>query len=156
MNWEAIGTVAEIIGAFAVVVSLIYLATEIRNQNRESRIASIHEVIEAFRNSITSFQDPQRADVYTKALSGFDDLEDAQRLQFISMTQGLFRVWEEAYYQFTGGRLDQRMWDAMLAAYADLMSAHGFQRVWALRRHTYSEEFRRFVDRLEPGEYQLK
>ncbi len=51
MNWEAIGAIGEIIGAFAVVFSLASLATQIRSQNRESRIASIHEVVEAFRYS---------------------------------------------------------------------------------------------------------
>ena len=156
MNWEAIGAIGEIIGAFAVVFSLAYLATQIRSQNREARIASIHEVVEAFRIAITSFQDPQRAVVYTKALNGFDDLNDAERLQFIPMVRGLLRVWEEAHFQFEENRLDQRMWKAMLKQYADLMSAHGFQRVWELRKHTYSDEFRRFVDQLETGEYKLK
>ena len=156
MNWEAIGAIGEIVGASAVVISLIYLATQIKGQSRESRIASIHEVVEAFRIAITSFQDPGRAIVYTKALSGFDDLDDAERLQFISMVQGLLRVWEEAYYQFEENRLDQRMWSAMLRQYADLMSAHGFQRVWEIRKHTYSDEFRQFVEKLDSGEYRLK
>ena len=30
MNWEAISAIGQIVGAFAVVVSLIYLAREIR------------------------------------------------------------------------------------------------------------------------------
>ena len=41
MNWDAIGAVGEIIGAIAVVASLIYLASQIKNQNsialRDSR-----------------------------------------------------------------------------------------------------------------------
>jgi len=34
MNWEAIGAVGEIAGAVAVVLSLIYLASQIRHSNR--------------------------------------------------------------------------------------------------------------------------
>ncbi len=49
MNWEAIGAVGEIFGALAVVVSLVYLATQIRSQNRESRIAASHEITTAFQ-----------------------------------------------------------------------------------------------------------
>lgn len=41
MNWDAIGAVGEIVGAMAVVASLIYLASQIRHQNsialRDSR-----------------------------------------------------------------------------------------------------------------------
>ena len=35
MNWEAIGTVAEIVGAIAVVVTLIYLAVQVKQAKQE-------------------------------------------------------------------------------------------------------------------------
>ena len=34
MNWDAIGAIAELLGAIGVIASLIYLATQVR-QNRE-------------------------------------------------------------------------------------------------------------------------
>ena len=40
MNWEAIGTVGEIVGAFAVVASLAYLAVQIRTQVRQQKKAA--------------------------------------------------------------------------------------------------------------------
>ena len=33
MNWDAIGAVGEIVGALAVVISVIYLAVQIRQTN---------------------------------------------------------------------------------------------------------------------------
>ena len=44
MSWEAIGAIGEIVGAAAVVLSLVYLGRQIEHQNRESRIASMHEM----------------------------------------------------------------------------------------------------------------
>ncbi len=156
LNWDAIGAIGEITGAFAVVISLVYLASQIRNQNRESRIASMHEITEAFRNAITSFQDPQRADVFTKALNEFDVLDDSQRLLIHINDAGPSKGLEEAYHQFEEHRLDDRMWKPMVMLYADLMSTHGFRRVWELRMHTYSDEFRVFVNHHDSGEYRLK
>ena len=156
MNWDAIGAVGETVGALAVVISLVYLATQIRNQNREAKISSVHEITEAFRQAITSFQDAQRATVYTKALNDYDGLSEAEKLQFISMVQGLLRVWEEAFYQFTEARLDERVWNAWVAQYRDWISSSGFQRVWAIRKHTYSPDFQAFVDNIEHGEYKLE
>ena len=46
MNWDAIGAVGEILGAAAVVVSLVYLPTQIRIQNRESRFSTINNLTE--------------------------------------------------------------------------------------------------------------
>ena len=40
MNWEAISAIGQIVGAIGVVVSLIYVATEVRNSARASEIQS--------------------------------------------------------------------------------------------------------------------
>ena len=37
MNWEAIATIAEIVGAVGVIASLIYLAAQIRQSTKVSR-----------------------------------------------------------------------------------------------------------------------
>ena len=100
MYWEAIATITGIISATGVILSLIYLARQIKSQNRESRISSIHDLNESFRNSITSFQNPNLADVFVRAKDNFESLSETERLQFISMIQGVFRVWEDAFYQY--------------------------------------------------------
>jgi len=41
MNWEAIGTVAEVVGAVAIVLSLIYVATQIKQNTAASRAQSL-------------------------------------------------------------------------------------------------------------------
>jgi hypothetical protein len=40
MNWDAIGAVGEIVGALTVLITLIYLATQIRQSNRIGITAS--------------------------------------------------------------------------------------------------------------------
>jgi len=41
MNWDAVGAIGEIIGAIAVVVTLVYLATQVRHARREQQVAAI-------------------------------------------------------------------------------------------------------------------
>ncbi len=86
---------------------------------------------------------------------GFDSLSDSERLQFISMVQGLLRVWEEAFFQLVEDRLDCRVWTSTVAQYRDWMSSKGFQRVWELRKHTYNLDFQKFVEDLALGNYKL-
>ncbi len=156
MNWEAIGAIGEFGGAFAVVVSLVYLASQIRAQNREARGASVHEIAGAFRDAISSLQGPEQAEVFAAALVSFDDLSDAQRLQYFSIIQKIFRVWEEAYYQYNEGRLDQRIWNAIRTQCSDVITIDAARTVWELRKHAYSIDFRSFVDSIEGGSYRLK
>ena len=156
MNWDAIGAIGEIVGATAVVISLIYVALQLRANSQETRIASQHEITEAFRNSISSVQDPQRADLIVKAMDGLEELSDSERLQLVSIAQSLLRVWEEAHYQFSEGRLEESMWNAMLAQFIDIMSLETWQSIWSIRKHTYRKEFVAFVDSLDFGDYKLK
>ena len=50
MNWEAIGAVGETVGAIAVIISLVYLALQVRSgtralktENRDSSFQSLME-----------------------------------------------------------------------------------------------------------------
>ena len=113
MNWDAIGAIGEILGAFAVVGSLIYLAVQVRRQNAESRISSAHVVTTAFREVISSIQDPATAQLVIKARDGLEGLTDPEVLQIVALSQSYFRVWEEAHYHHSEGRLDPSMWRAM-------------------------------------------
>lgn len=56
MNWDALGAIGEIIGAFAVVITLIYVAAQMRQNNRQIeentkviRLAARESTQEAFR-----------------------------------------------------------------------------------------------------------
>ena len=123
MNWEAVGAVGEIVGAIAVVMSLVYLASQIRIQNRKSRSSATHEILEAFRNEIAVIRDPDMADLLAKTLtSDFESLTESERIRYVGLFHPFFRVWEEAYYQHKDGRLDTRMWESMVAVYADSIS----------------------------------
>jgi hypothetical protein len=149
MNWDAIGAVGEILGAMAVFLSLVYLASQIRAQNRESRISSVHEITEAFRQSLEVLSVPEMAQIYVKGVINIDELSDWERISFIAMVQGFLRVWEEAYYQHSEQRLDDGNWGAMDTQFGDAISSTGFQQVWLLRKAYYRKEFRDYVDSLD-------
>ena len=156
MNWDAIGAIGEIVGAFAVVVSLVYLAIQIRGQNRESRLAAMHEIAVAYRESNIPFADANLADILTRAHNDTNQLTEAEILQLIVAVQGVFRVWEEAYYEHIAGRLDEHLWAAMLREYSSYLSAGGFDFVWQLRKNGLNDEFRIFVDSVPKPEYRTR
>lgn len=138
MNWEAIGAIGEIIGATAVIVSLAYLGIQIRNQNVESRIASVHDVLEGFRTEISAFRTAELAELLGNGSEDFEALSDIEKIQFVAMVQGPLRFWEEAYHRYTAKRLNAQLWNGIHAQMRDFISMNGLQKVWELREHTYS------------------
>lgn len=45
MNWDALGALAELGGAVAVIATLVYLSVQIRQNTRESRATSSREIL---------------------------------------------------------------------------------------------------------------
>ena len=130
MNWDAIGAIGEIVGALAVVISLVYLASQIRIQNRESRAASVHQVIEGYRSSIATLLEPEMAEIWVLAVSDFDSLTPSQRLRFIVYVTFTLRSFEDAYFQWREGRLEAVIWRALIAPLVDVKSTPAFDRFW--------------------------
>ena len=153
MNWDAIAAVGEIVGASAVVISLVYLASQIRIQNRESRAASVHQVIEGYRSSIAALHEPGMADVWVQALSDYDSLTDSQRLRFVVYLTVALRSFEDAYFQWREGRLETETWRGLLTPLVDVKSTSAFDRFWKIRRHHFRPDFADYVDALEDGKY---
>ena len=52
MNWDAIGAVGEISGAIAVVVTLIYLTVQIKQNSQQIRLASSQVATNSYSSRI--------------------------------------------------------------------------------------------------------
>jgi hypothetical protein len=153
VNWEAAGAIGEIIGAAAVVVSLIYLASQIRTQNREARAASVHQVMHEYSQAISSLHGPEMAEIWVRAHEDFDSLSPPERLRFIIYMMVAMRTFEDAYFQWREGRLEDDVWDSLVAPLRDLKSTEAFARFWQLRRHQIRLEFANYLDGLKDGTY---
>jgi len=155
MNWDAIGAVGEIIGAFAVVISLVYLAVQIRRQSKESRAAAMHEIAVGFRESIASFSSSELAELFVKAKADVELLTEKEKFQLITSFARALRLWEEAYLVHEKGRLEEDLWVPIVDQLSALMDHAGVKYVWKMRKEFYNERFRTFVDELETKDYKI-
>ena len=151
MNWDAIGAIGEIVGAFAVVLSLVYLAIQIRTQNKESRLASMHQTIAAQRESMTVFLEPHVSEDFLTVIEDFDKASPPQRLRFTMAVMILLKANQDSYLQFLEDRLDGDFYHPFAIQLADLMANESTQLVWQSRRHQFDGRFREYVDNMKLG-----
>jgi hypothetical protein len=146
MNWEALGAVGEIVGALGVIISLIYLASQIRTQNRESRLAAATEWTSQWSNFVGSLaENPRLAEVWIKGLRDFSSLNESEVIQFSSQAGRFFRVAEGLHDQYAQGRLAPKTWRGIGRTIEDVMCYPGVKKWWPTRSHWYSEEFTAYV-----------
>lgn len=90
MSVQDLAAIGEIIGAVAVVISLIYLAVQIRqntNQIEENtnavRAAAVHASLSfAFDNRAATFSDEGTAAIYLKGLGDPESLDEVEAIRF--------------------------------------------------------------------------
>ncbi len=103
MNWDAIGAVGEILGAAAVLITLLYLATQVKQTNKIARFNSTRELM-------GQFDDLNRL-VVTDAglrqiLAKEGELSDDEREQLYSFANMYCNVWSTAQTAFDQGQLE--------------------------------------------------
>ena len=94
-DWGAIG---EIIGALAVVASLIYLAVQIRQNTRQISLSLESTKLAAFERNVESgnrtreilITDPDLADLFLRGVSGFVDLRSTEKFRCDMLFRNLF------------------------------------------------------------------
>src|SRR5215471_1225620 len=108
VNWEALGAIANLLAAFGVIATLIYLAIQIRqnsNQLRGSATIAVYEYQRALTDTLTEDQE-----LYKIALRGNEDLDSLdswERQGFTILCIQETGMWEMCHGLWKQGALDE-------------------------------------------------
>lgn len=152
MNWDAVGALAESIGAIGVVASLIYLAAQIRQNTRSLEANTFHSLHHAsIERLLVLAQNDELADRFVAGLVDPDSLSGARRFQFDVWMRANLKGYEDYFYQSQQSMLDPESWEAHSRTIQASVSPPGFARWWEQNRHLFREDFARYIDSLQPG-----
>jgi hypothetical protein len=103
MDWTVIGALGELVGAMAVVVSLIYLSRQVRQNTRALRTANAATVKQNFQTIARAFiTDRGASDIVLRAMKR-DELSPAEKLSAYAWFFDLLKSGELAYSQYLAG-----------------------------------------------------
>ena len=155
MNWDVLGAVAELVGAGAVVVSLLYLARQMREATTQAKVTNMHNLLSYFAEvtgPITT--DPGVTDVYHRATAGgLRALGEDDRIRFIYLATLILRGFEDGYVTKAHGALPEWYDSTAEPVLGDLLAMPGFRDFWDLRRGMFSNDFRTLVDGMRSGQH---
>ena len=149
MNWEAIGAVGELIGAVTVVLTLLYLAIQIRQNSQAVKNTAAQALLSELNDCLrlgSSNPDTARAVILGQTL--FDELSEEGRAQFITWIFAWMRTIEQAYFQYVQGYIDEEMWEGQRAHLRQLIQAPAVKTWWSHRRIFFSQRFQNYMDEL--------
>jgi hypothetical protein len=147
VNWDAIGAIGEVVGAAGVIITLGYLAVQIRQNTASHRAAAVQALTEAS----ASFNDllASDADLGRILVSGAGDLDSLQleeRPRFGFALLALLRRVENIQRQTLQGRLSRDDWAGIHASTMFLMSQAGCRDWWAENSQRFNPDFSKWLD----------
>jgi hypothetical protein len=147
MTLEQLGGLGEFIGAIAVVVSLIYVALEIRSNSRSTRLAAMQTAMESSQRIIEM---PARdRDLARVIRIGSDDPDSLTEDEFAQYRYWLIlslRSTENLFVQYKAGALNNETWIARASTVKWMMGTPGGQRVWAGTSNRYLADFQEWMN----------
>jgi hypothetical protein len=142
-------SIAEIIGAFAVVLSLIYLGVQVNDSVSAVRSASANDANVAVQNWYLQIgSDAQTAKVFYDGLTSKEPLPTHDEFQFLMMFHGAFLAFQNSYLIAAEGTIDVELVDALTGAIVLVKDLPGMRRYWRQRKSTFHSGFVSYVDEL--------
>jgi len=128
---DALGNIGDFVGGIAVILTLVYLAVQIRHNTRSTKLASMQSTMLAAQNvAILPAQDRDLARVVRVGLTTPEELDDDEFQQFRYFLMNMLRVHEDMFVQHRAGVVDDETWMARASSLRTIFSMPGGRRVW--------------------------
>ena len=144
-DWAAI---AEIVGAAAVVISLLVVAQSINRNTAMLEVSKEGEFLEAWRNTVQMpFATNERlAEIQLKVHNG-EALEPVEELMWENSLRALFDVWAQYYGAYKQGLVSYETWAAWNESIATFWERERMGDFWRkMRVHWNGTEFQKHID----------
>jgi hypothetical protein len=144
---QDLGSLGELVAAFATVVTLIYLALQIRQNTHATRANSFHAVSDA-RNQVNLavIQNSELARIWLAGGADRSSLSEEDRFRFDISLLSYFHVVETMHYQASVGAGEKGLLVAEERTLRDLLSTPGVREWWHDSPWAFGLEFRGYVE----------
>ena len=154
LNIQEIAAIAEIIGAVAVVVSLIYLAIQIRQNTKQIeehtravRAAALHASLSyGLDTRISVFSSGDVASIYARGLENPGSLDKMEIERFRLMMASIVDTFLNMYSQTKMSGFSPETWEGQAISARRVLGTNGGRWFWSVYGSEYNESFRREVD----------
>ncbi len=131
MKIKKAAAIAEIVSAVAVIVSLLYVGYEVRQNTaavKSTAYQSIHDAADLFWHSIST--DAELSALWDAGMAGeLQALQPAQRSQYTITVRRLIYLHQNVHYQRRKDVVDDELWNAWLASLDEHLGMKRFTEV---------------------------
>jgi len=147
LNWEAVGALAELLGAAGVIGSLAYLAVQIRINTKSVQAASYQSLSQGVQEMNREvYGDPGTAEFLERAFTTEDEFEPVEQRRWVAFASTMFRHYDNIFHQHQMGALQDSQFESAIAVAHFNMRSARLRSTWKEMRTLYRDPFRSYLD----------
>ena len=149
MDLVNVATIAELIAALGVIVSVAYLAIQIRDNTRSSRVQERQNTTRQFTDSMDMLLlHPDLAEIHDMGRDSPEELSEKDLIRFRRLMLRGFWYFSAQHHQYTVGAIGDDEWAESLVIVRSYIKHRGVQEWWSdgHGRDYFSPSFADFLD----------
>ena len=140
-------TTVEILGAIGVILSLIFVGIQIRENNRATMSAMASASVDSISTWYVEIgNNDQSSALFYQYLANPDSLSPEQKFQAVMNIHGLFLLFQNTYYLANEGTLETQIQHTLTEAIVGVRDQPGLVLFWKQRRSIFLRGFQEHVD----------
>ena len=148
MNWAAIGAVGEILGAIAVVATLIYLTVQLKQNSLQIRLSSSQTAANNYSGRIIEvLSDPELLSLWRSGLRSFSTLTLDEQARFHAAMLGFQSSFTTNYQLHVEGVISDSLFKSWADDWVRILKCPGAAEWWELFGNSDIEQ-RTYIEKL--------
>ena len=153
MAWTIVQTISGIVGTVAVSLTVVYLALQVRRSTKATYSQTYQFATQALGEMAAIIgQSKEKAKIFSVGMADPAKLDSDEYLQFAYLGISLFRRYENVFFQYQSGMIDDDFWFGHRDNLLWFFHRPGTQVWWKERRLGFSRSFREFLESTSPGD----
>ena len=141
--------VAEIIGAVAIIISLLYVSIQMKDTTRAIKSTATNDAATAMQAwYLTVGGNEQTSRVFYGGMTAPDTLSKEEMFQFIMIMHAAFLGFQNSYELAEQGTLDMEIQRSITNTLIATKDLPGFEIYWRQRGPLFNQGFREFIENL--------
>jgi hypothetical protein len=151
MSLSDLSSLGSFVSGVAVLVSLIYLALQVRQTKRNQQIAIRHSRATRIVELHLALADVAVADAWLHGSGNPQEITQTELSQFTNLCRALFFHFEDSFYQREEGLLNDDAFETVVAGARLSARSPGFRAAWKISRANFGGRFLGFMDEVVTG-----
>jgi hypothetical protein len=148
MTLSDLASIGSLVSGVAVLVSLIYLALQVRQSDRNQRTLLQQGSSARNAQSAAALSEPHLAELYAKAIHNETDFTTAQVVQLATVLRASLLGFQDQYMLKRLSLIDPVQFESQERAFSLIFALPILRALWVSSRANYAPEFSSYVDAL--------